>query len=76
MDKTTTDIIVNKLGTMQFANAELAAQNIDLSRKLAEALSENKRLQDQLAALKVTPLSNLPANPYGEGDEANGAGVH
>lgn len=67
------DVIASKIGNLTIANIELAAQNTAMAQLLKVQQAE---IAEMKAKLEAKPTSNLPANPYGEGDEANGAGVH
>jgi hypothetical protein len=66
MDDFTKQAMITKLGTLMFANAELAAQNQQLLQQIALRDRRIKELDAQVPR---------PADP-GEGAEANGAGVH
>lgn len=69
------DVIAAKIGHLTIANIELAAQNTAMAQLIKVQMAEIAELKAKLEK-SAKPADNLPANPYGEGDEANGAGVH
>lgn len=74
MDQATRNIITNKLGTLMMANAELAAENMELAKREKEHLERIKALKtevDRLMALADQPCLPLPGE-----QPANGVGVH
>ena len=81
MDDSIRNIMIQKLGMLMFANAELAAENIQLGNKVQTQAAEITQLKSLLAdATKMPELSNgrpesmgenLPANPYNGAGDAN-----
>jgi len=81
MEKQTRDIIINKLGTLQMANAELAAENLLLAKREKDHLAHVEMLKAELArwqqaaakpdapagALDRPEGENLPANTHANG---------
>jgi hypothetical protein len=73
------DIIIQKLGTLMLANAELAAENVECLKREAEHLKHieilkaelkrwqeaaNEKERERAAAVGREEGENLPANPY------------
>jgi hypothetical protein len=64
MDKLTRSILVQKLGELNVANAELVSENVRLAKQTAAQTKE-------IGALRA----RLESKPIGEGAESNGAGL-
>lgn len=77
MDNTTRQVVINKLGTLMMANAELAATNAVLAKQVSDHEQHIGMLKAELARWQQNAqrldadvdrpegsLENLPANPY------------
>jgi hypothetical protein len=78
MNEATKSQMVNKLGMLQFANAELAGENVvlrqlaahqndqikDLQKQLNEVKANNDALCIKVQDMAAAAVESLPANPY------------
>ena len=77
MDKIVREVLTNKMGALMVANAELVAQNAVLGQHAKTQQEEITRLKARVEMLEQAAKEpRLPLLDKGEGDEANGAGVH
>lgn len=77
MDKLARDIVMKKLGELMVVNAEIAAENVKLAGLARDQAADMNKMRERIAFLEqMTNEPRLPLNGVGEGEEANGAGVH